>query len=460
MASAPTAQTAVELPATSVPAGPRWPGLAQALALAFAQPWLLNRCGARYGEMFTLRFSPGKRQLVMVSGADAVKTVFAAPPEVAPSATGISPIAPVLGPSSVLTLTGEEHMRMRRLLLPPFHGERVGEYEQVVVEATKHSMSSWPLGRPMRLQDQIMEIALEVIMRAVFGVEATRIGEELRQTIEELFALLGLPVALLLMLRPSSSTRPTGRYGRALENLDRVIYAEITRRRAEADTGERGDILSLLLQARDKDGRELTDAELRDELVTLVMAGHETTATTITWAIERLVRHPAKLERLIAENDAGESDAYMQAVLDETLRVRPVIPMVVRILEEPLQVGKYRLPTGTRVAVSIFLTNRDPRVYERPLEFRPERFLENRPETFSWIPFGGGIRRCLGAPFAMLEMKLILSTVLRELRPSLPRRRGPLFRRGELTLHRAVLVPWGDGRVVWSRRTDRAEAAA
>jgi cytochrome P450 len=444
---------------TSLPSGPRWPAPVQSLVWTVALPWLLNRCGRRYGDMFTLTFSPGKRRIVMVSGAERVKAVFAAPPEVAPSATGISPIAPVLGPNSVLTLTGAEHMRMRKLLLPPFHGERVGEYEQVVVEATRRNMSSWPMGKPMRLQDHIMEIALEVILRAVFGMEAARMGEELQKTIEELFALLGLPVALLLTLRPSLATRPTGRYGRALENLDRVIYAEIARRRAEAGTDERGDILSLLLQARDKEGRELTDAELRDELVTLVLAGHETTATTVTWAIERLVRHPDRLERLIAENDVGESDAYMQAVIEETLRVRPVVPMVVRILQEPLQVGKYHLPEGTRVAVSIFLTNRDERVYESPLEFRPERFLENRPETFSWIPFGGGIRRCLGAPFAMLEMKLIMSTMLKELRPSLPRRRGRLFNRDELTLHRAVLVPWRDGRVVWTRREDRVEAA-
>jgi len=452
VASTATALPVVERAPAGVAQGPRWPGLAQSLAWTLALPWLLDHCNARYGNAFELRFFPGGRRIVVVSGAEAVKTVFTAPPEVAPSATGVSPIAPVLGPSSVLTLTGPEHMRIRRLLLPPFHGERIREYEQVIVEATRRNMSSWPLGKPMRLQDQTMEIALEVILRSVFGVEGTRMGEELRTTIRELFRMLGLPAALMMALRPPTSKRPGGRYGRALENLDKVIYAEIARRRTEPDLEERGDIFSLLLQARDKEGRELTDAELRDELVTLLLAGHETTATTVTWAIERLVRHPDRLERLIAEIDAGESEEYMQAVIDETLRVRPVVPAVVRILKEPLRVGGHEMPPGTRVALSIYLTNRDPRVYEAPAEFRPERFLGNRPETFTWIPFGGGIRRCLGASFAMLEMKLILSTVLRELRPSLPRHRGPLFRKGELMLHRPTLVPWRDGRVVWNRR--------
>jgi cytochrome P450 family 135 len=207
----------------------------------------------------------------------------------------------------------------------------------------------------------------------------------------------------------------------------------------------------------------MSDPELRDELVTLLLAGHETTATSVAWAIERLVRHPGKLARLTAEIDAGEGDGYMQAVVHETMRVRPVVPLVVRILQEPLRVGEQVLPKGTRVAPSIWLTNRDPRAYEAPREFCPERFLESQPETFAWIPFGGGIRRCIGASFALLEMKLMLRTILGDLQPSLQhetRRRGPRgarrrgFEGGERIRRRAItLVPAAGTRVVWSRRS-------
>jgi cytochrome P450 len=263
-----------------------------------------------------------------------------------------------------------------------------------------------------------------------------------------------LPLLRVALTRPSLE-RPTGAFGEALDRLDVLIYEEIARRREQADLQVRGDILSLLMQARDEDGEPMSDAELRDELVTLLLAGHETTATSVAWAIERLVRHPQKLARLVAEIDAGGQDGpeeYMTAVVNETLRVRPVVPIVVRVLQQELQVGRYRLPRGTRVTPAIYLTNRNPRVYEDPREFRPERFLKDGPETFSWIPFGGGIRRCIGASFAQLEMKLILRTMLSELEPSLPlrgRRRG----RDERIRRRAItLVPGAGARVVWRRR--------
>ena len=232
-----------------------------------------------------------------------------------------------------------------------------------------------------------------------------------------------------------------------------MLYEELERRRSREDLAERRDILSLLMQARDEDGQPMTDAELRDELVSLLLAGHETTATSVAWAIERLVRHPDKLERLVAEIDAHPDggEEYMTAVVNETLRVRPVVPIVVRMLKGELQVGPYTLPAGTRLTPSIYLTNRNPRVYREPDEFRPERFLDSAPETFSWIPFGGGIRRCIGAAFAQLEMKLILRTVLSELQPTLPR--GRRWRAGEGTRRRAItLVPAAGARVVWRRR--------
>jgi cytochrome P450 len=463
MASAAGTLPAIEQPrSASLPPGPRWPALAQTVAWAVSMPWMLDRCSERYGEMFTMRFFPSGRRIVVVSGAELVKQVFTAPPEVAPSAAGSSPIASVMGPSSVLTLTGPEHIRQRRLLLPPFHGERMKEYEETIVQATRRDIAQWPLGAPMALQERTRAITLEVILRAVFGVEAERM-EELRQAVGALFGPLTLPTLLRVALSRPTLTRPTGGLGRALDRLDKVIYAELARRRALRDLGERTDILSLLMSARDEQGVAMSDAELRDELVTLLLAGHETTATSVAWAIERLVRHPDKLARLTAEIDAGERDEYMQAVVHETMRVRPVVPLVVRVVEEPLCVGGHELPIGTRVAPSIWLTNRDARAYEQPREFRPERFLDRQPETFAWIPFGGGIRRCIGASFALLEMKLMLRTILGELQPSLPRemrrRRLPIparrqsFEQGERIRRRAVtLVPAAGTRVVWRKR--------
>jgi len=437
-----------------LPPGPRAPAILQTLAWAVAPTWVMDRCARRLGETFTLTFAPSGLKLVMVSNPEAVKTVFTAPPEVAPSAAGSSPIAPVMGPSSVIVLTGPEHMRQRKLLLPPFHGERMREYEDVIVEATQRDMASWPLGRPMRVHERTRKITLEVILRAVFGVEAERM-EALRTAIGGLLEPVRMPRLLLFALRRPSLQRPSGAIGKALDHLDAVIYEEIGRRREQEDLEQRKDILSLLLQARDEDGLQMTDGELRDELVTLLLAGHETTATAVAWAIERLVRHPDKLRRLLAEIDAGgEDDGYMQAVVNETLRVRPVVPMVVRMLLQELQVGPHNLPKGTRVVPSIYLTNRNPRVYEDPEAFRPERFSDSGPETFAWIPFGGGIRRCIGASFALLEMKLILRTVLSALEPSVPARGGRLWRTGEWNQRRAItLVPAAGARVVWHKRT-------
>jgi cytochrome P450 family 135 len=432
-----------------LPAGPPVPALVT-LAWALAPMWVMDRCAKRYGEVFTLKFAPSGRRLVIAGSPEAVKAVFTAPPEVVPSATGDSPVALVMGPSSVIMLTGPEHMRQRRLLLPPFHGERMQQYEEAIVEATRQDMASWPLGAPMALDERMRAITLEVILRAVFGVEAQR-KLELSAAIGELVEAMRTPRRLLLRLRHRRLQRPTGAIGRALDHLDAVIYDELAHRRELKDLEERGDVLSRLLLARDEDGRGMTDSELRDEVVTLLLAGQKPAAMTVAWAVDCLARHPDKLKRLLAEIDAGVDDEYMQAVIAETLRLRPAVQIVVRELAEPLRVGAHELPAGTRVAPSIYLVNRDPRVYEAPAEFRPERFLESAPQTFSWIPFGGGVRRCIGASFTTMQMRLILRTVLRELQPSLParglRRRGGHYRRRAIT-H----VPADSARVVWNRR--------
>jgi cytochrome P450 len=440
-------------PPAELPPGPRISPVLVTLAWAVAPTWVMDRCRRRFGETFTLTFAPSGLKLVLVSDPEAVKTVFTAPPEIAPSGAGNSPVAPVMGPSSVITLTGPEHLRQRKLLLPPFHGERMREYEDVIVEATRRDMASWPVGKPMPLLEHTRAITLEVILRAVFGVEAERM-EELRAAIGGLLAPMHPLAMVLYALRRPNLERPTGAIGRALDRLDTVIFQELARRRVQEDLAERTDILSLLLRARDEDGRSMTDGELRDELVTLLLAGHETTATSVAWAIERLARHPEALARLQAEIDAGGEDGYMQAVVHETLRVRPVVPLVVRLLQEPLQVGDHELPPGTRVAPSIHLTNRNPGVYERPEQFLPERFLGRTPDTFAWIPFGGGIRRCIGASFALLEMRLMLRTMLGALEPRPPARTR--WRRGEGVRRRAItLVPAAGARVRWRRRDAR-----
>jgi cytochrome P450 len=437
-------------PRRGLPPGPKAKPVIQTLIWALAPTWMMDRCAERIGEAFTITFAPSGMKMVLLSDPEAVKTVFTASPEVAPSATGNSPIAPIMGPSSVLVLTGPEHMRQRKLLLPPFHGERMREYEQVIVEATRRDMAGWELGSPMSLQPRTRKITLEVILRAVFGVEAGRMGP-LAEAIGGLVEPMRLVTVLRTLMSWPTGERPTGAVGQALDLLDERIYEEIERRRSEADLQERSDILSLLMQARDEDGQAMGPTELRDELVTLLLAGHETTATSVAWALERLVRHPEKLRRLTDEIDAGEGDEYMTAVINETLRVRPVVPIVVRLLQEDLQVGERVLPAGTRVAPSIYLTNRNPRAYPDPTEFQPERFVGSSPETFSWIPFGGGIRRCIGASFAQLEMKVMLRTMLAELEPSLPP--GRMWRAGEWTRRRAItLVPAAGAKVVWRKR--------
>jgi len=305
--------------------------------------------------------------------------VFTAPADVAPSAAGNSPVRPVMGPSSVIVLTGAEHMRQRKLLLPPFHGERMREYERTIVDATRADMARWPRGRPMRVQERTRAITLEVILRAVFGVEAERM-DTMRAAISGLLAPVNPLRLLAIALRKPSMERPTGAFGQALDRLDAAIADELTRRRAQADLASRTDILSLLMQARDEQGEAMSDDELRDELVTLLLAGHETTATSVAWAIERLVRHPTQLERLVAEIDATPGGGeYMTAVVNETLRVRPVVPIVARTLMSELDVDGRTLPPGTRVTPSIYLTNRSPACTTTRRASSPSGFSTARP---------------------------------------------------------------------------------
>jgi cytochrome P450 len=435
-----------------LPPGPRIPPALQTILFAAAPTWLMNHCARRLGDAFTLNLGLGGPTLVMVSDPRAVKMLFTASADVAPKAAETSPVARIMGASSVLVSTGPAHMRQRKLLLPAFHGERIRQHEQVMEEATRRDMAGWPIGKPMRTLPPMRAITLDVILRAVFGVEAERMGP-LKQAIDEVIDPVHLGTVLRMLTSPPSGERPPGSLGRALDRLDTMIYAEIEHRRAQSDLESRSDIMSLLLLARDEDGVGLTDEELRNELVTQLLAGHETAATSVAWALERLVRHPQALRRLLEEVDAmpDGGDDYLTAVVNESMRVRPVAPVVFRMLKQELQVGRYLLPADTLTVASVYLTNRNADVYEDPLAFKPERFLESGPETFSWIPFGGGIRRCIGATFAQLEMKVILRTILAELEPRAPD--GWRGRRDELTRRpKLILVPSRGATVVWRRR--------
>ena len=453
-------------PARPLPPGPRIPPIVQTLAWGLAPTWMMDICSRLVGDTFTQTFAPSGFQVVNISDPQAVTTLLTAPEEVAPKPTGGAG-APVwvLGHNSLSVLVGPEHMRQRKLLLPFFHGERLREHESTIAEATRRAVAGWPHGEPLNVQHEMRLITLDVIMESVFGMEAGAMSS-LRSTIVEMVDTNTLAWRLRMLVRSGhGQERPRNKLGRMVDRLDEQIYAEIASRRRQSDLEQRSDIMSMLLLARDEDGEGLSDVEVRDELVTLLLAGHETTATTVAWAIERLVRHPDKLARLFGEIDAGSEgggEEYLVAVINETLRVRPVQPAVVRVLTEDLQVGRHLLPAGTSTVVSIYLANRNPGVYKEPRSFQPERFLEEAPGTYTWVPFGGGIRRCIGASFAQMEAKLILATMLSELEPRLPQ--GRRSRRGErMRWSHRTLAPSRGATVIWRRRsasTDRPQAAA
>jgi cytochrome P450 len=301
-------------------------------------------------------------------------------------------------------------MRQRKLLLPSFHGERVRRYGELIRRITEREMETWPVGRPFALRPHTQRITLDVILTAVFGIRDPARLVVARRVVDE-FARRSHAVLLFPVLRRRLGRfSPQARFERARNALDGLVFAEIAARRSEAGGSEQDDVLSLLLGASHEDGTPMSDTELRDELVTMIGAGHETTATALAWAVERLVRTPAALARLRESLATGEDD-YLEAVIKETLRTRPVITDVARKLTRPVDIGGYRLPTGTFVLAAIIAIHHRADLYPDPWEFRPERFLEGQGEGYTWIPFGGGVRRCLGAAFAQYEMRIVLRTI-------------------------------------------------
>jgi cytochrome P450 len=426
------------------------PRALQTLRFSVRQIEYVFRARRELGDVFLFRAALDDP--VITSHPDHVRSLFTAKPEEAPSLTGESPLRPIVGPNSVLTAVGPRHMRQRKLLLPPFHGEAVQRYTEIITEAAERDIDRWPLGTPFELAPRMQAITLDVIMAGIFGVEGTPAGgtpeHGLRREIRRMVALSTRPEAQLFELLNLASDEPIGPLRAFLALLDRHVYALIEERRA--DERERTDILSLLLSAETEEGERLTDRELRDELLTLVLAGHETTANSLAWSFERLLRHSAAYDRLreVAGSDDDESDAYVEAVIHETMRSRPVIPIIGRRVKLPWQLGEFRVPAETPVLMSILLLHHREDVYPDPFAFRPERFLDVKPGTYTWIPFGGGIRRCLGAALAMAEQRVVLRAIARRTRLEAA---DPAPERAR---HRNVtMIPAAGARVVMTSRS-------
>ena len=390
----------------------------------------LERCRARFGPRFTIRL-PMSPPFVMLTDPDEVKQVFTAPADVLHPGSGARVLEPVVGRHSVILLDGAAHMEQRKLMLPAFHGERIDRLTALVQEVTERDVASWPSDRSVALHARLQALTLEIILRAVFGLDPGPRMEALRDRLGAMLKFGEKPISLMpppadsVVARVLERVGPFAQFVRWQREADELIFALVDERRRAGE--ERDDVLAMLLDARHEDGSPMSDQETRDELMTLLVAGHETTASTLAWGFDRLCGYPEVLDRM-QEGD----DAYLTATIQEVLRHRPVLPNVApRLVVKPIEVGGFSYPTGVCLVANAYLIHHDPAIYADPYAFRPERFLEKPPGTYTWIPFGGGRRRCLGASFAMLEMKVVLREVLgqRQLEPvgdrfALPRRRN------------------------------------
>ena len=380
---------------------------------------------------------------------DHVRSLFKAPPDQVPTLAAESPLRPVLGPNSVLTANGPRHLKQRKLLLPPFHGEAIDRYQQMIADAAEREIERWPIGRGFGLAPRMQAITLDVIMGGIFGIEGrpSKGTSEyaLRVAIRELLRSSTMPGAKLAELMQIGHDEPVGLTKLGLLIPDRCLYAVIAKRRQASDLDERRDIMSLIMRSRTEEGESLSDRELRDELMTLVLAGHETTANQLAWAWERLVRNPEAHERLreAVRSDSDDVDEVIEATITEAMRVRPVIPMTGRRVAVPWRLGDYGIPGDTAVGISMLLLHHREDLYPEPFAFRPERWFGSKPGTYEWVPFGGGTRRCLGAALAMAEMRVVLKAMVRRLdieatsqRPERPKNRN------------VTMIPARGGRVV------------
>jgi cytochrome P450 len=405
------------------------------------------------GDVWQVKFLQRDEAFVVTSHPDHVKSLFTAKPADAPSLTSQSPLRPIMGPNSVLTLIGDRHMRHRKLLLPAFHGEAVQQYVGLISRIANREIDRWRVGESFALAPRMQAVTLDVIMGGIFGIEGVPARgtpeHGLRATIRRVLGASRHPLWQLVELRNLGREEPRGVLRAAVKLLDRQLYAAIRTRRAAGSDADRADVMSLLLDARDEEGQPLTDHELRDELITLVLAGHETTANSLAWTFERLLRTPAAYERLreVARGGDEDSEQYVEATIYEGMRVRPVVPLIVRMVMRPWQLGQYVVPAGTPVGVSIVALHHREDVYPEPHAFRPERFLGRNPGTYTWIPFGGGIRRCLGAALAMVEQRIVLRAIAERTDMVAPEPGAEPARQRNVTM-----IPRHGGRVTVTRK--------
>ncbi len=397
----------------SLPPGPSSLPLIQTLRWQLRPLAFMRDCRERYGDSFSVTFLGFRSPMVMTSDPEAIKALYSE------RAHGLPPgrnmiLEPIMGPRSLLLLEGADHLARRKLMLPPFHGERMRSYQPVVEKILAAEVDSWPIGEEFPIHPRMQAMTLEVILRVVFGVGSGPRLERLREMLGRVLAETASPTAQLIGLlsqRVGGRRGPWAMFERQLRAVDELLYAEIAARRARGGLEERDDILSALMLARFEDGTAMSDSELRDQLITLLLAGHETTATALAWAFDLLLRNPDQLKRLRESLERGEED-YLRATISEALRLRPVVPLAGRRLARDLEAGGLKLPAGTDVSPAIWLTHTREDLYPEPFAFRPERFLGQGPDTYAWIPFGGGVRRCLGAAFAEFEMRIALRAVL------------------------------------------------
>jgi cytochrome P450 len=417
---------------SGLPPGPRMPSTLQAVAWARRPLPFLKRCQKHFGDTFTIRVKHAGTWVILADPED-VKKVFTTDHAVLGVGLANSILGPLLGPRSVMLLEEPEHVKRRRLMLPPFHGERMKGYSEMMAEVTRREIETWPVGEPFELWPRMQEITLEAIVRVVFGPVETDRLKRLRQLLRRLTNWMNDPRRLNL-LAAAGPTRFAGNkdYREMMGPVEDAVLEEVRRRQQDPDCTDGTDIAAMLGEARYEDGSPMTEQDLRDELVTLLTDGP--TSSLLSWSFERLLRHPEQYARLRAEVDAGEEEVYLDAVVKEVMRLCPAAPIVVRKLLEPMELGGYTLPAGTTVAPCVHLVHRRPDIYPEPLRFRPERFLERPAGTYTWIPFGGGVRRCLAASYAQLLMKQVIRTVVSgvglravEPRSELPRKSAIAF---------------------------------
>ena len=425
-----------------LPPGPRVPSALQLLATWKRPAASLERLGKKYGKRITVQL-PFQPPFVILSDPDEIKQLFTAAPDVLHPGEGARVLEPLIGRHSVILLDEGPHLEQRKLLLPAFHGEKMAALTGLMEDLTERELDSWPTGLSLALHPHLQRLTLEIILRAVFGLDRGQRLDDLREGLTRVLEFSESPLSVLPALqRLTGWLGPMKRFQQVRARTDQLIFELIDERR-RADDGDRDDVLGMLLEARHEDGSPMSAQELRDELMTALVAGHETTASQLAWGLERLAREPHVIERLRAEGDE-----YLMATIHEILRLRPVLPNAEpRLTKKAVTIGDFEYPPGVALLASAYLVHHDPSVYPDPYAFRPERFVGNAPGTYTWIPFGGGRRRCLGASFALQEMKIVIRAVVDRFELE------PASRRPEQTARRSITFsPSGGATVILRER--------